>query len=212
MRTLEIAGRWFQGRRMRLAVSVLSAAVLLTVPALALADFGTSALSFWRSAAGKTDAAALPGELLPFDAPAATVAMHRAIETDAQQTLAAAKTGDEVTVVRNWTYTQNFAPAVLISGQQGGAGGGGGGVAPGNEAALLAAAPILYEWWVFFNTGGAKPTTQFSNILTLEFTYDLLVSGSITFRQMEGLLLAEYLYNQLFLHRSTVTTSASPTT
>jgi hypothetical protein len=184
MRTLEVAGRWLQGRKTRAVASVLSVVVLLAVPALALAHLGADAFSFWTAEDGASRAT-LPEGLLPFDGPAATVSVQRAIAEDARQTLAAAKPADEVTVVRNWQYTQNIDPAVL------------------------AAAPILYNWWVFFNTGGATPTTQFKNILTAEFTYDVLVSGSISLQQMERLILVEYLLNQLFLHRS-ASTSATP--
>jgi hypothetical protein len=215
MRFLALAGRWFPGRWVRAAASALSVAVLLAVPALALAHLGAGPFSFWAAGSGAAGTSLPEGwhaeGLLPFDAPAATVSVRKAVEDDARRTLAAAKSDSAVTVVRNWQYTQNIDVAALIAtGQLGGAGA----PLPGSPLSiapdLFLAAPTLYQWWVFFNTGGATPTTQFSNILTIEFTYDLLVSGSVTYKRMEGIILLEYLYNQLFLQRSTATTSASP--
>ncbi len=208
MRILVFARQWIPGRWVRAVASVLSIAVLLAVPALALARLGSASFSFW-TADGKTNAAALPEGWSPFDAPAATVSMHKAIADDARA-LAAPKSGDEVTVVRKWTYTQNVNAILAAQALSGGAGGQAG-TSPIINPALLAAAPILFDWWIFFNTGGATPSAQFSNILGLEFTYDLLVAGSVSAPRLEGIVLAEYLFNQLFLQRSTPATSASPT-
>jgi hypothetical protein len=221
MRFLALAGRWFPGRWVRAAASALSVAVLLAVPALALAHLGAGPFSFWAAGSGAAGTSLPEGwhaeGLLPFDAPAATVSVRKAVEDDARRTLAAAKSDSAVTVVRNWQYTQNInnanltLAAVIAAGELGAAA-----PLPGSPLSiapdLFLAAPTLYRWWVFFNTGGATPTTQFSNILTIEFTYDLLVSGSVTYKRMEGIILLEYLYNQLFLQRSTATTSASPST
>jgi hypothetical protein len=210
MRILVVGRRWIPGRWVRAVASVLSVAVLLAVPALALAHLGSASLSFW-TADDKSNATALPEGLLPFDAPAATVSMHQAITEDARQALVAPKSDDEVTVVRKWMYTQNI-DAVLAATRQSGGAAAQGGAAPIVAPSLVAVAPILFDWWIFFNTGGATPSAQFSNILGYEFTYDLLVAGSVSTPRLEGIILAEYLYNQLFLQRSTPANSGSPST
>jgi hypothetical protein len=93
----------------RTAASVLSVAVLLDVPALALAHLGADTFSFWTGEASRTG---LPDGLLPVDAPAATVSVHQACAEDARRTLAAALPGDEVTVVRNWQYLAISLPLI----------------------------------------------------------------------------------------------------
>jgi len=114
MRVLALGRRALEGRYLRVIASALSVLVLAAVPALGITRLGGDALSSWGARDGSPG-----GGPLTFDAPAATVARHKAPE--AKHVPAGAKV-DPASVVEltDWTFTDTRSDVLaLIALEQG---------------------------------------------------------------------------------------------
>lgn len=114
MRVLVVGRRVLGGRCLRVIASALSVLVLAAVPALGITRLGGDALSNWGAPDGSPG-----GGPLTFDAPAATVAQHKAPE--ANRGPAGAKGGPaSVVELTDWTFTdtRSDVTALIVLEQQ----------------------------------------------------------------------------------------------